>query len=85
MGSVSFGRLRGSGCQIPIIIVTGYGDDTSAIEATRMGVADYITKPFSEKELLQRTRRVLDRHLATQAAGSENSPSPGPSSPGIPP
>ncbi len=54
-------RLRGSDCQVPIIIVTGYGDDTSAIEATRLGVADYITKPFSDTELLKRTRRVLER------------------------
>lgn len=71
-------RLRGADCQIPIIIVTGYGDDTSAIEATRLGVADYITKPFSEKELLQRTRRVLDRRLATRPAGSEPPPTSSP-------
>ncbi len=60
-------RLRGHGCQTPIIMVTGYGDETSAIEATRLGVADYITKPISEIELRKRTRRVLERQSADAA------------------
>ncbi len=66
-------RLRGSGCQTPIIIVTGYGDETSAIEATRLGVADYITKPVSETELRQRVHRVLG-NAAAHPPGTETPP-----------
>jgi len=39
-----------------IVIITGYGTLPSAIEATRLGVADYIEKPFTPEEL---SRAVL--------------------------
>ena len=46
------------------VILTGYGDMTSAIEALRLGVDDYLLKPCDSEELLVRT----SRHLAKQEA-----------------
>jgi len=52
-------RIRGGGSRVPIIMITGYGTDESAIEAARLGVADYLTKPIEPKEVVARVRRVL--------------------------
>ncbi|MBA2113567.1 sigma-54-dependent transcriptional regulator [Bremerella alba] len=54
--------IRGGGCRVPIIMVTGFGTEQSAIEAARLGVADYLTKPIESKELVARVRRVLWEH-----------------------
>jgi len=54
--------IRGAGCRVPIIMVTGFGTEQSAIEAARLGVADYLTKPIERKELVARVRRVLAEH-----------------------
>ncbi len=45
---------------IPVIIITAYGTISSAIEATKMGAFDYITKPVSPEELEVRTKKALE-------------------------
>jgi two-component system response regulator FlrC len=44
---------------IPVVMITAYGTITQAVEAMQLGAADFITKPFSSKELLQVVERVL--------------------------
>lgn len=54
-------RLRSSS-DIPVIIVTGYRrDEVDRIVGLELGADDYITKPFSLRELLARIRTVLRR------------------------
>jgi DNA-binding NtrC family response regulator len=48
------------------IILTGYGDMTSAIEALRLGADDYLLKPCDTEELLLRTSRCLKNREAHQ-------------------
>jgi len=48
------------------IILTGYGDMTSAIEALRLGTDDYLLKPCDTEELLLRTSRCLKNREAHQ-------------------
>jgi len=43
----------------PIIIITAYGTIPSAIEATKLGVSEYVQKPFSPDQLLAAVRKVL--------------------------
>jgi DNA-binding NtrC family response regulator len=52
-------RLRGQGSRIPIVMITGYGDQNTSIEATRLGVSDYLEKPVNPKELLARLGKLL--------------------------
>lgn len=49
-----------------VIILTGYGDMTSAIEALRLGADDYLLKPCDTDELLMRITRCLEKQEAFQ-------------------
>ena len=42
-----------------IIMITGYGDIRSAVEATKLGARDYVTKPFKLDELLTLVRHSI--------------------------
>ena len=48
--------------QIPVIIVTGKIEEADRVMGLELGADDYITKPFSTRELLARIRAVLRRY-----------------------
>jgi len=55
--------------QIPIIILTARGEETDKIRGLEVGADDYVTKPFSPRELIARVKAVLRRtapHNATE-------------------
>jgi two-component system OmpR family response regulator len=65
-------RLRASGT-IPIIMLTAADTETDRVVGLEMGADDYLSKPFSTRELLARVRAVLRRAsmpTAGSAAGS---------------
>ncbi len=47
--------------QIPVIMLTAVADETDRIIGLEMGADDYLTKPFSPRELLARIKAVLRR------------------------
>ena len=47
--------------QVPIIMVTARGNDEEKVEGLNAGADDYVTKPFSSKELVARVKAVLRR------------------------
>lgn len=62
-------RLRGEARtrELPIIMVTARAEETDRVQGLDIGADDYVTKPFSPKELIARIRAVLRRrapHLA---------------------
>ncbi|GHB90579.1 sigma-54-dependent transcriptional regulator [Cerasicoccus arenae] len=57
-------RLKSSGCQMPIVMISAYGDASTPAEATRLGASDYISRPILADELLARLRRVMERQMA---------------------
>jgi PAS domain S-box-containing protein len=67
-------RLREQGRQFPFIIVTGHGDERTAVEMMKQGAIDYVMKDAGMLELLPGiVRRALDladreRHLAEARA-----------------
>jgi DNA-binding response OmpR family regulator len=46
---------------VPIVMLTGRGDESDRIAGLELGADDYVTKPFSPKELVARVRAVLRR------------------------
>ena len=54
-------KLREQGAT-PIIIVTGKHDEADRVMGLEIGADDYVTKPFSPRELLARIRAVLRRY-----------------------
>lgn len=50
-------RLRAEGISAPVVLMTAFGSETTAIEAKNLGAADYIDKPFEDP--LYALRRVL--------------------------
>ncbi|MEJ2669235.1 MAG: phosphate regulon transcriptional regulator PhoB [Gammaproteobacteria bacterium] len=50
---------------LPIIMLTARADETEKVMGLNAGVDDYITKPFSSKELIARIKAVLRRSNAT--------------------
>lgn len=52
-------RVRESHPQTAVIVLTQYGTIESAVEATRLGAADYVTKPFHVPELRNKIDRVV--------------------------
>jgi two-component system, OmpR family, phosphate regulon response regulator PhoB len=54
-------RRRGSTAHVPIIMLTARGEETDRIRGLETGADDYVTKPFSPRELLARVGAVLRR------------------------
>jgi len=53
--------LRGEGNKVPIIMLTAKTTETDKLIGLDLGADDYVTKPFSPRELLARVRAVLRR------------------------
>lgn len=54
--------LAREGNNVPVILMSGYGSELSAIEAFRLGAKDYLIKPFTSEEVLE----TIDNALLAQ-------------------
>jgi formate/nitrite transporter len=61
-------EMREYRAETPVLIITGYADVESASEATRLGVSDYIRKPFTPQQIVHAVERALDRGAPTSSA-----------------
>lgn len=68
------------GRTIPLIIMTGYADIQSAVQAIKLGACDYIAKPVNPDELLKKINEALNAPAASQKqsadTGDTGTPSP---------
>jgi two-component system, OmpR family, response regulator len=63
-------RLRESGDWTPVIFLTARDDEVDRVVGLELGADDYVTKPFSPRELVARVRAVLRRTAGGPAADS---------------
>jgi DNA-binding response OmpR family regulator len=60
-------RLRASGAQTPVIVLSAMGDELDKVLLLEIGADDYVVKPFGTRELLARIRALLRRTTAGAA------------------
>lgn len=58
--------LSERGQSIPLIIMTGYADIQSAVQAMKLGACDYIAKPVNPDELLKKINEALVMHVEAE-------------------
>ena len=67
-------RLRAAS-DVPIIVVSARGEEIDRVLGLELGADDYLTKPFSVRELVARIRAIL-RRTATEPTSSPSSDDP---------
>ena len=68
-------RLRAQS-NVPVLMLTGRGEEADRIVGLEMGADDYLPKTFSTRELLARLRAVLRRSLMTEAIAADRHNAP---------
>ena len=54
-------RVRAKGSRVPILFLTAKGTEDDRVKGLELGGDDYMTKPFSVRELIQRVRAIIRR------------------------
>jgi DNA-binding response OmpR family regulator len=67
-------RADEGGAELPVVLLTAKGDEADRILGLELGADDYVTKPFSPRELVLRVRSVLRRSRAGAAGAPVGGP-----------
>jgi len=62
-------RAQDGGADMPVIMLTAKGEETDVVLGLEMGADDYVTKPFSPREVLARVRALLRRKDREKKSG----------------
>lgn len=63
-------QMAGLGIQLPIILMTGYGDIPMSVQAMKAGAVDFLAKPFRDQDLLEAVGTALRRDAQRRVAGA---------------
>ena len=66
-------QMRGIGIKQPIIMLTAQGEEIDKVVGLETGADDYVTKPFSLRELISRVRAQLRRSYGDNASADSSS------------
>lgn len=69
-------RLRAEGSPTPIIVLSSRDSEADRVACLETGADDYVTKPFSPREIVARVRAVLRRFEGSQPAAARRAASP---------
>jgi FixJ family two-component response regulator len=64
-------ELEVKGSMLPIIFITAHGDVPMAVDAMKIGAIDFLSKPFSDQQLLDAVHRAIDLDRAARAERKE--------------
>src|SRR4051812_28138319 len=71
-------RARRDSAELPVVVLTARRDEADRVKGLELGADDYVTKPFSPRELVLRVSAVLRRSQAPAVAGASRMISGGP-------
>jgi two-component system, OmpR family, response regulator RegX3 len=72
LGGIDVCRRIRAASQVPILMLTARDAEVDRVVGLEMGADDYVTKPFSLRELVARVRALLRRAGVTDGAGNRN-------------
>ncbi|ABI72559.1 MULTISPECIES: sigma-54-dependent transcriptional regulator [Shewanella] len=58
-------QLKKQDNDLPVVLLTGFGDIAMAVDALKKGAYDFIEKPFNNEHILDVTKRALDKRALT--------------------
>ena len=64
-------RVKELGIDVPVIVITGHGDISLAVEAMKIGAVDFLEKPFDDDALLAAVQSALNRTADTAQRNAE--------------
>lgn len=70
-------RAQPSTSDIPVIVITAMEGMIPRFHALDSGASDYLAKPFSFRELLQRAEKIIEARIASQQEEDEATENPG--------
>ncbi|EPD46301.1 MULTISPECIES: two-component system response regulator CreB [Delftia] len=69
-------ELRQAGAAVPLLVLSARGEEMDRVLGLELGADDYLTKPFSPRELVARTRALLRRAQRLQPAPTASTAPP---------
>jgi FixJ family two-component response regulator len=66
-------RLADANLEIPIIFITGHGNVPAAVQAMKAGALEFLTKPFTDRDLLDAIEQAIKRDRAARRHQAEMS------------
>jgi len=64
-------RMAEIDLEIPIVFITGHGDVPTSVRAMKAGALEFLTKPFSDRDLLDAITQAIERHRAARRRQAE--------------
>ena len=66
-----FRRMRAERGDLPVVMLTARGEESDRVLGLEIGADDYVTKPFSSRELVLRVQSILRRSAQTAAPAAD--------------
>ncbi len=65
-------QLASNNIDLPVIMISGFGDISTAVKAMKAGVLDFLEKPFKGQDLLDRIHNAVNKHKADRARNHDH-------------